>query len=70
MLFDDDPFPERDPVFDIGRRFFWLGIIPGSIFVHFTTDQDVVITRFAFPRTGGVLVASLEILPVDRIDRK
>src|SRR5262245_65003855 len=69
-LFDLHAFPKRDVIFDVLRGVFSVRVIPRRVCVNFSVDDDVVITRRAFPSADGVGVARLKIFLVDRVGRK
>ena len=70
LLFDLHALPKSDVIFDVLRGVFSVRVIPRRVFVHFSVDDDVVITRRAFPSADGVGVARLKIFLVDRVGRK
>jgi len=43
--------PEGDVVFDIGGRWFRIGVVPGRTWSNIAIDNDVVVTRHALPGT-------------------
>ena len=65
LLCDFDALPERYVVLDVAGRFFGIGIIPSRVRVGFSVDDDVVITRLAFPRASRVGIAFLEVITVN-----
>ena len=70
MLFDFHALPKRDVIFDVIRGLFRVRVIPRRVFVHFSVDDDVVITRRALPAADSVSVARLKVFFVDRVRRK
>src|SRR5262245_34123301 len=69
-LFDNDTSPECDAIFDIGRRLLWLRVIPSGAFVDGAIDDNVIVTRLAFPRAIGVLITAAKIFAVHGIRRE
>src|SRR5437868_4307030 len=70
FLFDFYAFPESHIILNIVSCLFCLRIIPGSIFVDFTTNNYIIITGFAFPGASGVCIALLKKFSVYSICRK
>ena len=60
-------FPKGDVAFNIFSRVFGFGIVPGGVFVRLSIDRDGIIAGYAFPGTGGVGAAVLEILLVNGV---
>src|SRR5215813_12593544 len=69
-LFYNHAFPKREVIFDVLRGLFRIRIVPCRVLVHFSVDDDVVITRRALPRADRVGVARLETFFVDRVRRE
>src|SRR5262245_23004544 len=69
-LFDLYAFPKRDVIFDVLRGLFCVRIKPRRVFIHFSVDDDAVITRRALPAADRVGVARLKIFFVDRVRRE
>src|SRR5215510_92004 len=70
LLFDLHAFPKRDVIFDVLRGISSVRVIPRRVIVHFSVDDDVVITRRALPAADSVGVARLKVFFVDRVGRK
>src|SRR5262249_7700860 len=64
-LFNFDTAPERDPILDLSGCRFGIRIIPGSVFVHISIDDDVVVACLALPWTSSVGCALLKVLALD-----
>src|ERR1700741_5504579 len=69
-LFDLQAFPKRDVIFDVLSGIFRVRVIPCRVFVHFSVDDDVVITRRTLPTADSVGVARLKVFFVDRVRRE
>ena len=69
-LFDLHAFPKRDVIFNVLRGVFRARVVPRRVFVHFSVDDDVVITRRALPTADRVRVARLKIFFADRARRE
>src|SRR5215510_3866801 len=69
-LFDLHALPKRDIIFDVLRGVFRVRIKPCRVFIHFSIDDDVVITRRALPAADRVGVARLKVFFVDRVRRE
>ena len=46
--------PKSNMIFDRFGRFLRLGVVPGGVLIGSVADPDMVVTRDALPRTGGV----------------
>src|SRR6478735_5102761 len=68
--FDDNVLPERNPAPNVGGRRLRLRIVPGCSFVNRAVDRDVVVTRFALPRTMRVFVTHPEVFATNRVRRE
>src|SRR5262252_8655472 len=70
LLFDLHALPKREVIFDVLRGVFRVRVIPRRVFVNFSVDDDVVITRRALPAADRVGVARLKIFLADRVRRE
>ena len=65
-----DPFPERNPVFELPIFFFGVEIISGGIPVHLILHDNIVKEGFAFLGAGRCRSALLQKAGVDRLNGK
>ena len=65
-----DASPERNVTLNLVRIGFSRRVIPRGILVHLPLDNDVVVTRFAFPSADRVGMTPVKELFVNGIGRK
>ena len=61
------PSPECYVILDLTCHVAGVGIVPGGVLISVSVVHDIVITGFAFPGAGGVGIAILKIVPVNRL---
>jgi len=50
--------------FVCGSCLFWLGVVPSSVRIQVTIDDERVIACLPFPRAAGFVIAKADELPV------
>src|SRR5688572_7245014 len=70
LSLDLDTLPERDTSGDLFCRVLGLRVIPCGVVIELAVDEHVVIAGGALPRTEGVCVARLQVLPAYRVLRE
>lgn len=48
--------PECDTSGYFCCRWFWIGVVPGSVLIHLVSYRNIVVTRLALPRTTGTRI--------------